>query len=91
MEEKLNFDLPSDAERICFLCENMKRKYLLPAFSSNTNLNDPLSQLSILAENMNQFLFLKGSHVFSITHHHNLPLHKAMHADLKYGITEHLG
>lgn len=68
----------------------MKRIYLLPAFSSKADLNDPPFHLSILAENMNQFLLLKGNHVFAITQHHNLPLHKATHADLKYGITEQL-
>lgn len=69
----------------------MKRIHLLPAFSSSADLNDPLSHLSILAENTNQFLLLKGSHKFSITQHHSLSPHKAVHADLKYRITELLG
>lgn len=72
------------------VCE-FEKIHLLPAFSSNADLNDPLPHLSVLAEYMNQFLLLMGSHVFSITQHHSLPLHKATHADLKYGITEQLG
>lgn len=78
MEIKLNFELPNDVvERICSQCMNRKRICFLPAVSSNSDLNDPLPCLSILAENINQLLLLKDSHIISITQRHSLPLHKA--------------
>jgi len=54
MEIKLNSELPNDVvERTHSQCVNRKTTYLLPAFSSNSDLNDRHPCLSILAENVN--------------------------------------